>query len=57
MFPLTHYLCALIDVAEGRTTIDAVRARWKAGEFKGVRSDWAVEYAKRTSPLHDGGGK
>lgn len=46
-FPLTAYLCALIDVAEGRATKASVRDRWKAGEFKGVRQDWATEYAAR----------
>lgn len=43
--PLTDYICALIEVQMGRTTMDAVRARWKAGEFKGVRDDWAKAYA------------
>ena len=52
MFPLTKYLCALIDVAEKRCTMDDVRTRWKAGDFKGVRADWAAEYAKRLANNH-----
>lgn len=46
-FPLTRYLCALIEVSEGKCTAERLRERWKAGEFKGVRNDWAAEYAAR----------
>lgn len=45
--PLTRYLCALIEVSEGKCTADKLRERWKAGEFKGVRNDWAAIYAAR----------
>lgn len=48
-FPLTRYLCALIDVSEGRVTMESVRERWKQGEFKGVKPEWAAEYAKQVN--------
>lgn len=46
-FPLTRYLVALVEVSEGKATAASVRERWKRGEFKGVRADWAAEYARR----------
>ena len=45
--PLTRYLCALVEVSEGKATAASLRERWAKGEFKGVRPDWAKEYASR----------
>ena len=46
-FPLTRYLAALIEVNEGKATAESLRARWAKGEFRGVRPEWAKEYASR----------
>lgn len=46
-FPLTRYLCDLIDAKERRITADEVRERWKAGNYRGVNPQWAAEYAKQ----------
>ena len=53
MSALTAYIIALIDVQNGRITATDLRQRWKAGEFKGVRTDWATAYAK----LHNVGNR
>ena len=53
-FPLTRYLVALVEVSEGKATAASVRERWKRGEFKGVRADWAAEYAKRLGINREG---
>ena len=40
--PLTAFLCDLIDIQERRITKDEVRARWKAGKYRGVKPDYAA---------------
>lgn len=40
-FVLTDFLCDVIDWQEGRITRDDLRARWKAGKYRGVNPEYA----------------
>lgn len=41
MSPLTTFLCDLVDVQERRISKDEVRKRWKAGNYRGVKAEYA----------------
>lgn len=42
MSPLTTFLCDLVDVREHRIKKDEVSKRWKAGNYRGVKADYAA---------------
>ena len=44
--PLTRFLGDLIRTRDGRLTMADIRKRWSAGEYRGVRDDWAKKYVE-----------
>jgi len=43
--PLTDYIGDLILYQRGKLSAADIRERWRVGAYKGVRHDWAKDYA------------
>ena len=44
--PATAFLCDCIRHSAGTITADQIRANWRAGKYRGIKPEWAAQWAR-----------